>query len=550
MKIKLFYAICFIALLFGCNEDDNSNEITEFLPEVTTEQTTNITSNSAKIIGIIPNNGNNPITQKGICWSTTSVNPDLKDSKTEHGSGNGQFESTLESLQSGTIYYARAYATNEVGTSYGKTVLFETHTSLVTITTTEATNVEFNTASVGATLSVSNTEIIEKGICWSISSLNPDLSHDHTKEGASDADFESSLTELVSGTTYYARAYTTTENGVTYGNTVLFKTKLPLPEVSSIGVIETTENTALVNGKVEFPSNLLVTQRGFCWNTEENPTIDNNFTSDGTGSGEFNSTIENLSANTNYFARAYAINSEGVIAYGENITFKTKAIPPVLTTIAITVVEQTTAKSGGAITTDNNVEIIARGVCWSVTSNPTINDNTTSNGTGSDAFESEITNLLPNTTYFVRAYATNSEGTTAYGNEEKFTTLPASITYPESTFNGKNILDLNFTELKTTERYSFSASLPKNTNLRIILTVEEERRNGELFWGWDISSIRNWYLGKFDSKNKTRTFEAISDNLKTDIDFSIGNDLKSLRIDYYENGDEFPTRSKILKVVD
>jgi hypothetical protein len=80
--------------------------------------------------------------------------------------------------------------------------------------------------------------------------------------------------------------------------------------------------------------------------------------------------------------------------------------------------------SGGNITSDGGASITARGVVWSTAQNPTIALSTkTSNGTGVGNFVSNISGLTPNTTYYVRAYATNSMGT-AYGNEITFTTMP------------------------------------------------------------------------------------------------------------------------------
>lgn len=95
-----------------------------------------------------------------------------------------------------------------------------------------------------------------------------------------------------------------------------------------------------------------------------------------------------------------------------------------LTTTAASSITQTTAISGGNITSDGGAEVTARGVVWSKTENPTVEANAgiTSNGTGTGEFVSNISNLEPNTTYYLKAYATNSEGT-AYGNQITFTTL-------------------------------------------------------------------------------------------------------------------------------
>lgn len=104
---------------------------------------------------------------------------------------------------------------------------------------------------------------------------------------------------------------------------------------------------------------------------------------------------------------------------------------PTLTTTAVTDVTTTGASTGGNITDDGGAEVTARGVCWGTSANPSVTGTSkTSNGVGTGSFTATITDLTPNTLYYVRAYATNSEGT-AYGNEVSFTTdevVGASVT--------------------------------------------------------------------------------------------------------------------------
>lgn len=101
---------------------------------------------------------------------------------------------------------------------------------------------------------------------------------------------------------------------------------------------------------------------------------------------------------------------------------KPDPVLPTVETSAVTEITQTTATTGGTITSDGGAEITSRGVCWSTNQNPTINDMLTSNGSGVGTFASSIENLLASTTYYVRAYATNSAGT-AYGANFCFVTL-------------------------------------------------------------------------------------------------------------------------------
>ena len=97
------------------------------------------------------------------------------------------------------------------------------------------------------------------------------------------------------------------------------------------------------------------------------------------------------------------------------------AVLPIIETTTISNINSTSATSGGNITNNDGAEITARGVCWSTSENPTINDAKTEDGMGTGSFTSSITGLTAETTYYVRSYATNSAGT-AYGEQINFTT--------------------------------------------------------------------------------------------------------------------------------
>lgn len=96
-------------------------------------------------------------------------------------------------------------------------------------------------------------------------------------------------------------------------------------------------------------------------------------------------------------------------------------VKPTVTTTSITAITSTTASSGGNVINDGGTPVTSKGVCWGVSSNPTISDSHTSDGTGTGSITSSITGLTAGVTYYVRAYATNGIGT-AYGNEVTFTT--------------------------------------------------------------------------------------------------------------------------------
>jgi hypothetical protein len=111
------------------------------------------------------------------------------------------------------------------------------------------------------------------------------------------------------------------------------------------------------------------------------------------------------------------------------------SVIPTLTTTAVSSITTTSATSGGNISSDGGAAITARGVCWSISVNPSIAGNHTTDGTGTGSFTSSIAGLTQATTYYARAYATNSVGT-AYGNEITFITSVPDIYVAGNENNG------------------------------------------------------------------------------------------------------------------
>jgi pectin methylesterase-like acyl-CoA thioesterase len=109
------------------------------------------------------------------------------------------------------------------------------------------------------------------------------------------------------------------------------------------------------------------------------------------------------------------------------------ADPPTVTSGAVSYISTTTAISGGTVTNDGGATVTERGVVYNTTGTPTIGDGKTTSGTGSGSFVTNISGLTPGTLYYIRAFATNSAGTT-YGAEASFTTL-AALDVPTVTTN-------------------------------------------------------------------------------------------------------------------
>jgi len=308
---------------------------------------------------------------------------------------------------------------------------------IMEVTTNTASNITPTTATVSGTIVDLGSGITTHGHCWS-TSQNPTTNNNKTEKGSrtSAGNFTSNLTGLSPGIKYYVRAYATNSIGTAYGNEISFATSAYLPTVSIGPATDITYNSATIPWSLSNKEGAIYTARGVCWSTLQNPTIHDNYTTISTCLGGadpgltmiFISSITGLSPGTTYYVRAYATTSSLGTAYSREVSFTTKATIPTVTTISASSITENSAESGGNITDDGGATVTARGVCWSTSSNPTITDSYTSDGNGTGGFTSSITGLDQNTTYYVRAYATNSVGT-AYGNEVSFTISTKNIAF-------------------------------------------------------------------------------------------------------------------------
>ncbi|MEQ7799549.1 hypothetical protein ABDJ41_07015 [Pedobacter sp. ASV1-7] len=418
---------------------------TQSLPILTTINITANNGTTAMSGGVISSDGDAPVTTQGVVWST-SPNPTIGLATKTSDIGSGIFTSKLSGLLPITTYYVRAYATNAIGTAYGNEISFTTTPIVPTLTSSDAVITSNTTASAGGTITKDGgAAITERGIVFS-PKANFDPAKDavfRTSDGQGMGTFISELYGLEKSRTYYYRAYAVNSAGTAYGNQLTIAIFATSPILITNKVTDIAGTTATSGGEITNDGGALVTKRGICWSTDQNPTINlSTKTSDlDLGEGKFVSRMTGLLPNTQYYVRAYAINGIGV-AYGLEESFITLALPTLTATDPVINIRATTATSGGEITDDGRTPITNRGIVWSTYSNPTIalSTKTTDYVTqGIGSFTASMNKLTPNTTYYVRAYATNSVGTN-YGSETFFKSnvvmLPTLTTSPVTDIEG------------------------------------------------------------------------------------------------------------------
>lgn len=207
-------------------------------------------------------------------------------------------------------------------------------------------------------------------------------------------------------------------------------------ELSTTSVTQIQLTTAFSGGEITSDGGLPILSRGVCWDIQDAPTVElSTKTTDGAGTGSFESELTGLSTNT-YFVRAYATNERGT-TYGNAVSFSIDSDITILTTAPVTDLTGTSAQSGGEIILSGH-PVTERGVCWSTTPNPTASLVThTADGPGLGSFISAITGIVPWTTYFIRAYAVTSAGT-FYGDQVTIHSIPPRVFGTVSDIDGNN----------------------------------------------------------------------------------------------------------------
>jgi hypothetical protein len=235
------------------------------------------------------------------------------------------------------------------------------------------------------------------------------------------------------------------------------KDKIPVTKIefNPPDIIEITVSSASFNVSISSSSAAVIIERGVCWDTVAVPTIAKNRTINGSGTGSFTAQLTGLKAGTNYYMRAYGKSSTDVI-YGDEITFKTLALPSVIT-LPVTDISFSGAILNGEITSDGDLPILEKGFCWDTIANPdTSKYKIKLLALTVGKYLTFVNHLLSDKMYHVKAFVVTEAGI-VYGNEETFVTLvpplinttPVSLVTETSAIAGGNVISEGSTPVRS-----------------------------------------------------------------------------------------------------
>lgn len=349
--------------------------------------------------------------------------------------GATEFSAVITDLDPSTTYVIRAYATTETGTGYSESINITTDKLNIPILSIgTVSQLTAYTATVTATVTDDQGfDITEQGLCWSAESRQPTIDGKHITVAGTESPFTGTAgsdenDRLQPHTKYYLRAYAVNEKGKGYSPVIEFTTEeLEMVSLTRLIISELTISSATITAQVEYGETTSVTETGICWSeTTTSPTKNDHIAKGILADKTLTANIEGLAEGHKYYATAYAVTRDGYF-YSEPIEFNTeKTSTPAMTTPAASDIEETSSTITASITSNGGSAVITKGVCWSSTNKePSLEDTNTSHylpaSDSGNGITCELKGLTKGTKYFVRAYATNKNGTN-YSATAEFTT--------------------------------------------------------------------------------------------------------------------------------
>lgn len=256
-------------------------------------------------------------------------------------------------------------------------------------------------------------EIKDCGFCYGTSS-NPSLDDKVIRLSPNTGPFTYTIDNLEPNTTYHIRAFATSNLGTGYSSDVSFKTVSGLPTCGETTISKIGSTTALGESTAYATDGYRIIEKGLCWSTKHNPTINDQKIVCGSGDGTIREYLYPLQPSIAYRVRSYAMSEFG-ISYGPEKEFISSSGLATVHTNSATLLRDAVI-TGGNITDDGGDAILFRGVCYGSNTNPDISDQHTYDDYGIGYYTSKIPKPSQKGYLYIRAYATTGYGT-SYGNQ-------------------------------------------------------------------------------------------------------------------------------------
>lgn len=370
--------------------------------------------------------GGVPVERYGVCWGTTS-NPVIESGDTSVcGSGTGEFTAIAKNLKPNTLYYIRPYATNSVGTSYGDEFQKNTTKGLGVMRTFVIDSlIRAESAVVGGNiLDPGEGEILERGVYLTQKGTKITDTIPFTMEADS---FYQRVTGLERLASYEVEAYLVNTFGTITGGVLSFTTTDGMPLVAEPDTVDISFTSATFFSKLLESGDSLITALGFCYGTEPNPTLENDFvTAELQADSTFSASLPDIVQQTRYYVRAFATNSYGTFySDGSGATFVLKDQKPTVETEEPQVGIGGNVAFSGTILAEGMSPVTEAGFLWSTEEEPTLETPKSNHRNlfeeGTTEYAMTLGNMRGGTTYYVRLYAKNEYGT-SYGEVKAFET--------------------------------------------------------------------------------------------------------------------------------
>jgi hypothetical protein len=441
-----------LGILTGCTEDVKFDTDVKNAKEPTVSVTagTGKTASTITLSAEILSPNGYPVTERGFCWGTgenefPTVGTDNFMSVTLDEQK--QFVATIENLEGNTKYHLRAYAVNRTGTGYGEPVAVTTNDGLGETRTFEPYNIHATTATCGGViLFPGEGRIMERGVNVS-TTLNmqnligtPFLSSQETDS------FACNVTGLKAFSTYYVQAYVKNTFGYFYGAVKSFTTSDGRPRMDTVQIWNPGfSEVSLVSGILD-AGDAPYLSRGFFYSDSPMPDDSTSIirlpsvTYNGGGDLQFVGMLTDLKPQTRYYVRSFARNIFGW-AFSPAAEFWTKSETPTVETLLPAFTPEGTVILTGKIIANGKSDVYFSGMCFSSTEiEPSITNGSYDEilpDAGGD-LRMTLSGWRGSTTYYIRAFAANSEGV-SYG-ETKVLEVPRIFSSPLAQFPGEERL--------------------------------------------------------------------------------------------------------------